>query len=144
MHADRAQPDLPRPGSSSAPVVVIYDGRCPVCRRAVERLHRWDWRDRLAFLRLHDPDVARRWPDLSHEKLMQSVHVITPDGDRLRGARAMRRLSRMLPALWPLVPLLHLPGSLSVWQWGYDWFARHRYVFGGRTADHCDDDTCGV
>ena len=39
--------------------VIIYDGHCRFCRGQVERLSRWDTGGRLAYLSLHDPEVAR-------------------------------------------------------------------------------------
>ena len=49
--------------------VVIYDGHCSFCRGQVERVNRWDTPGRLAYLSLHDPEVARRYPDLDHDAL---------------------------------------------------------------------------
>jgi predicted DCC family thiol-disulfide oxidoreductase YuxK len=119
-------PVLPTPEDLPAADVVVYDGNCPFCRSQVARLARWDGRKRLAFVSLHDPLVAARFPDLSGD-LMQQMHVVTSDGRRYAGARAVRYLTRRLPRLWLLMPLLHIPFSLPVWQWVYRQIARRRY-----------------
>jgi predicted DCC family thiol-disulfide oxidoreductase YuxK len=122
--------------------VVIFDGHCRICTAQVRRLARFDCRGRLAYLSLHDPEVARRWPELSHDELMQDMYVIDPQGGKHRGAAAFRYLSRRLRRLWWLAPVLHIPFSLPLWQWLYRQVANRRYRF-GKTAD-CSEGTCSV
>lgn len=123
-------------------VLVIFDGQCAFCRGQVERLARWDRRGELAFISLHDPRVAERFPDLTHEQLMQDMYLIDRRGQRHRGAAALRQLSRRLPRLWILAPWLHLPGSLPLWQWGYRQIAKRRYWAG--KYQECTDGSCAV
>jgi predicted DCC family thiol-disulfide oxidoreductase YuxK len=111
--------------------VVIYDGECSFCRGQVERLQKWDTGDRLRFLSLHDEAVVQLLPDLSHDELMKQMYVVDRRGRRYGGAGAVRYLSRRLPRLWYLVPLLHLPGSLWLWDRLYQLVARRRYHWGG-------------
>ena len=73
---------------------------------------------------------------------MQDMYVVDSRGRQHRGAAAFRYLSRRLPRLYPLAPLLHLPFTLPLWQWGYRQVANRRYRF-GRTDD-CDDGACAV
>jgi predicted DCC family thiol-disulfide oxidoreductase YuxK len=119
--------------------VVIYDGDCPFCRAQVARLARWDGGGRLAFASLHDPWVRDRFPDLSREQLMQQMYVVTRDGRRYAGAEGVRYLTRRLPRLWLLAPLLHIPFSLPIWQWIYRRIARRRYQ---QNQTGLCDDTC--
>ena len=122
--------------------VVIYDGHCVFCRRQVERLHRWDGGRRLAFVSLHEPIVATRFPDLTHEQLMDQMSVIDQRGRRHGGAAAFRYLSRRLPRLWPLAPLMHLPFMLGVWQWIYGQIAKRRYLLAGK--HDCSEGSCKI
>ncbi len=122
--------------------VVIYDGKCRFCRAQVERLAAWDRNGQLSFVSLHDPRVAARYPDLSHEQLMQDMYLIDRNGGRHCGAAALRYLSRHLPILWPLAPFLHIPLSLPVWQFCYRQIAVRRYWWG--KLEDCDDGTCHV
>ncbi len=75
---------------------------------------------------MHDPEVAERFPDLPRSALMQQMYVVAANGRRYAGASAVRYLTRRLPRLWPLVPLVHLPFSLPIWQWLYLQVARRR------------------
>jgi len=133
---------LPPPDERPEADVVIYDGHCRFCTAQVRKLARMDTGGRLAFLSLHDPEVARRYPDLSHDALMQDMYVVDRQGGRHRGAAAFRYLSRRMPWLWPLAPLMHIPFSLPLWQWLYRQVAKRRYLFG--KTQSCDDGSCAV
>ncbi len=135
-------PDLPSPHDAPQADVVIFDGQCRFCRGQVERLHRWDGKQRLAFLSLHDPLVEERYPDLTHEQLMDQMYVIDAEHRRHGGAEAARYLTRRLPRLWILAPLMHIPGSLPLWRWCYKQVAKRRYRWG--KIDDCDGGTCEV
>jgi predicted DCC family thiol-disulfide oxidoreductase YuxK len=140
VHTDEpTASQLPTPGQRPTADLVIYDGQCQFCRRSVERLRRLDSQQRLAFISLHDPEVSRRFPDLTKDQLLAEIYVVDQQGRRYGGAAAIRYLSRRLPRLWPLAPLMHLPGSLPLWNYLYRWVARRRYLLGGAT---CEDDTC--
>ena len=73
---------------------------------------------------------------------MQQMVVVDQMGNRHGGAEAVRYLSRRIPRLWWLAPLMHVPGSLPVWRMLYGLVARYRYVLGGRRL--CEDDSCQV
>ncbi|HVX11931.1 MAG TPA: DUF393 domain-containing protein [Pirellulales bacterium] len=131
---------LPTPDERPGADVVIYDGHCRICTAQISRLARWDWGGRLSYLSLHDPRVAERYPDLSHDALMKEMYVVDAAGRRRAGAVAVRRLARRLPTLWWLAPVLHVPGTLPLWQWLYRQIANRRYRFG--TTTDCDDGAC--
>jgi predicted DCC family thiol-disulfide oxidoreductase YuxK len=134
--------DLPDPDSNPDADVVIFDGVCKFCRAQVGRLRRLDLRgDRLTFLSLHDPRVSERYPDLTHETLMEQMFVIDSSGRRHGGADAVRYLSRRLPAIWILAPLLHIPFSAGLWRWCYRQIAKRRYKLAGKS---CENDACRI
>jgi predicted DCC family thiol-disulfide oxidoreductase YuxK len=133
---------LPAPADRPDADVIVYDGHCRICTAQVRRLARFDRRGRLAFISLHDPEVARRWPELSHDDLMQDMYVVDGRGRKHRGAAAIRYLSRRLWRLWWLAPLLHIPFSLPLWQWLYRQVADRRYLFG--KVNECHDGACSV
>jgi predicted DCC family thiol-disulfide oxidoreductase YuxK len=133
---------LPDPDSRSDADVVIFDGQCRFCRAGVNQLRRLDVGGRrLTYLSLHDERVATRYPDLTHDQLMEQMYVIDRDGGRHGGADAVRYLSRRLPLLWAAAPLLHLPGTANLWRWLYQQVAKRRYKLAGKS---CDGDACSV
>jgi predicted DCC family thiol-disulfide oxidoreductase YuxK len=141
-----AAQELPSPAERPDADVVIYDGDCRFCTGQVRRLHRWDKGHRLAFISLHDPLVSERWPDLTHDMLMAEMFVVDRSGQRHGGATAARYLSRRLPQLWWLAPLLHIPFSMPLWRWMYRQVAKRRYWLAGkaRPDEACDGDACKV
>ena len=110
------QANLPDPDTLNDADVVIYDGQCNFCRSGVANLSRLDCcGNRLSFISLHDPRVAERYPDLSHEQMMKEMYVVGRSDRRHGGADAVRYLSRRLPLLWIAAPILHIPGTARVW-----------------------------
>ena len=108
---------LPTPHNWPDTDVVIYDGQCSFCTKQVTKLHRWDGKNRLSFISLHDDFVAEHYPDLSHDEMMQAMYLVDQKGRRHRGL-PLRVISRRLPRLWPLA--LHIPPTLPLWQWAID------------------------
>jgi predicted DCC family thiol-disulfide oxidoreductase YuxK len=135
---------LPTPAENPDAEIVIFDGHCKFCTAQVKNLARWD-KDgrRLAFLSLHDPEVAKRYPDLTYEQMMEQMYVVDQQGHRYGGADAFRHLTTKLPRLYWLAPLMHIPFTAPIWRWGYRQVAKRRYRM-GKTADACDDGACKV
>jgi predicted DCC family thiol-disulfide oxidoreductase YuxK len=121
--------------------VVLFDGQCQFCRSQIAILRRLDWFSRLEMVSLHDPRVGQQFPDLTIDQLMEQMWVITPIGDRYGGADAVRYMTRHLPSLYLLAPLMHIPGSMPLWRRLYGWIAKHRYRLTGK---HCEDNACQV
>lgn len=136
-----AAPSLPTPDERPTADVVLYDGHCPICTAQVRKLPWWDCQRKLSYLSIHDPEVTRRWPGLSRERLMQEMLLIDRRGNEHWGPEAIRYLTRRLRRLWWASPFLHLPGSMIVWRPLYRWIARNRHRLGGTT---CDDGNCSL
>ena len=131
---------LPAPQDVANPDVVIFDGHCSFCRARVKQLAWLDRGRRLAFLSLHDPEVKKRYPDLTYDQLMKEMYVVDHKGGRHAGAAGFRYLSRHLPFLYPIAPLMHIPFSMPLWQAMYGLVARNRYLFG--KTETCEDGSC--
>jgi len=117
---------------------VLYDGQCRFCRSQIALLRRLDLGGSLHFTSLHDPAVPEVFPELSRDDLLAQMYVIDTAGRARGGAEAVRYLSRKLPLLWPLAVLLHIPGTLPLWQALYRFVARNRM----RIAGSCTEGTC--
>jgi len=117
---------------------VLYDGKCRFCRSQIAILRALDLTGRLSFTSLHDPTVASDFPEIAPEELDRQMYVVDVQGLARGGADAVRYLSRRLVLLWPLALLLHVPGTMPIWQQLYAFVARHRL----KIAGSCDDGTC--
>lgn len=126
---------------TTAPAVVLYDGQCELCRRSVRLLRRLDW---FSALRCQDARDVEHLPasvvPLDPDRLLQQMHLLTPDGGRMyAGFGAFRQIAWRLPLLWPLAPWLYLPGVPTLGQRGYLWVARNRF-----NLVPCHDGQCAV
>jgi predicted DCC family thiol-disulfide oxidoreductase YuxK len=135
-------PELPTPAERPESDIVIYDGHCRICTAQIRRLPWWDCQGKLSYLSLHDAEIAHRWPDLSHDRMMKEMVIIDRDGGRYWGPEAIRYLTRRLRRLWWAAPVLYFPGSMFVWRPLYRWIARNRYRLSGGEA--CDNGACAL
>ena len=141
---------LPTPADLPDAHVVIFDGKCVFCQKQVRNLRKFDGGERLAFVSLHDPLVAERYPDLTYEQMMDQMYVIpaksTGKGDqRYGGAEGVAFLSTKFARLWILAPILNFPFAMPLWQFMYRQVANRRYKIAGEKADPCDEDgTCDL
>jgi predicted DCC family thiol-disulfide oxidoreductase YuxK len=108
--------------------VVLFDGLCPLCRKVVGVLTRLDWRGRLHFQDCRDTArLPRTSPPLDPAKLLDEMHLVTPAGRVHAGYAAVRWIAWRVPLMWPLAPLLYLPGVPWLGHRAYLWVARRRY-----------------
>ena len=119
--------------------LVLYDGGCGMCNRSVQRLLKLDALRRLRFADI-DGDwewLARDFPSLDHDACLAEMHVITKDAKTFAGFDAFRSLAWVLPACWPLLPFLYVPGV--------PWVGRrvYRRIAAGRTTSTCAVGTPG-
>lgn len=142
--------DLPSPIDFPSADLVIFDGECVFCTNQVKNLKKFDGNHRLAFISLHDEFVRERFPDLSHEQMMEQIYVVPNSktgytADRYGGAAGIRYLTRRLPKLWLFAPLFHLPFTQRIQQWCYLQIAKRRYRIAGKSGPACDENgTCDL
>ncbi len=94
-----------------APLVVYYNGACPICGPEVESYRRQaeannvasTWRD------IAEDPAAQAETGLTKPELERRFHVRTPDGQLLGGVDAFIVLWRRLPWLKPLAFFVGLP-----------------------------------
>lgn len=126
--------------------VLLYDGRCIVCRQSMKLVRRLDWRRQIEPVdSQNQPVVTARFPDLTYEQLMGAVHVVDRNGQVRAGFFALRYMARFLPLLWVILPLLYLPGMNWLGPLLYRQIARRRYAL-NRFLGHplCDDGFCKI
>jgi predicted DCC family thiol-disulfide oxidoreductase YuxK len=107
---------------------MLFDGDCGLCQHTVQVVRRLDVLDRIDVLDVARdwPSVAVRYPGLSQAACLEDMHVVTPRGDVEIGFDAYRAMARSIPAAWPLLPLLYLPGAHGIGRRVYRAVARHR------------------
>jgi predicted DCC family thiol-disulfide oxidoreductase YuxK len=114
--------------------VLVFDGYCGFCTRAVRALLRADRRRRVRAL----PAQGKRVLDLTgltREQAMHEAWWIGADGARRAGAAAMLAAVRAATGL-PLPALYRVPGFGRLADRVYRWVADHRRLLPG-TTPHC-------
>ena len=122
------------PESNSNPIV-LYDGVCGLCNRAVQFLLKRDRHDRLRFASLQSDFAARllKRHGVDHQDL-DTVYVVLNSGETnealLAKGDAFLEFAKEIGGVWNLARLGNIiPRSIR--NWLYDFVARHRYqVFG--------------
>jgi predicted DCC family thiol-disulfide oxidoreductase YuxK len=126
-----------RPGTVAYVIEVFFDGGCPLCRREISFLRRWDRRGKIRFTDISSPDFQAAAVDKTDDVLMAQMHGRLPDGTWLQGVEVFRRLYAAV-GFGPLVLLSRLPLISQLLDWGYAVFARNRLRLTGRcTAKSC-------
>ncbi len=123
------------PSGSVAQPTLIYDGACGFCTRWVERVRRWDVRDRVALLTLQDPS-ALELSGRTAEALTMAMHLVLPDGRVFAGADAARELCSFLPWGWLPRVAFWVPGAMPIARRVYAAVAGRRYRL-GCGGEHC-------
>ena len=129
------------PDPAQGKAVVLYDGMCPLCQRSVRILKRLDW---LHLLHYQDCRDVAKLPkpavQLEPKKLLQEMHLVTPDRERVyAGFAAFRWIAWRLPLMFWLAPVLYLPGVPWLGRRMYLWVAKNRYQL-----VPCKDGVCSV
>ena len=108
--------------------VFYYDGGCGFCRSVMAVLSRLDICGRVTwapYQSLRTPPDGLTWEDLEQSAYLETGE--TEQGGLHEGFQAFRRLTLLLPPLWPLAPLLWLPGVPALGTGLYRWVAGNRY-----------------
>src|SRR5579863_2396465 len=132
MHSLENQAD---PGQFA--IEVFFDGGCPLCRREMNLLKRWDRRGQIRFTDISNPAFDPRAFGKTLDEMMARIYGRLPDGTWLTGVEVFRRLYAVV-GLRPLVWLTRLPVLSQLLDLGYAIFARNRLRITGR----CAGDSC--
>jgi predicted DCC family thiol-disulfide oxidoreductase YuxK len=131
--------------------VLVFDGYCGFCTRAVATLLRRDRHRRVRALPLQGPRVLAL-TGLTREQALREAWWIGADGSRRAGAQAMLAATTAAVGL-PLLALYRVPGFARLAQHAYRWVAENRRLLPGATphcvaepAAHCEGGAaaCGV
>ena len=116
-----------RTGLARRRLEVLYDGACGLCRRTVSVIRDLDLAKVVRFSDLSDGTAAAALAaDVDPVAVRAAMHVVEPGGVVTVGFDAFRRLAWVLPAAWPALPLLYVPGVPWLGRGIYGLVARRR------------------
>jgi predicted DCC family thiol-disulfide oxidoreductase YuxK len=114
-----------QPSPASAPLCVLYDGACPLCRREIALYRGLPAVTPVRFTDVSAPGAALP-PGVTRAELLARFHVQRPDGRLESGARAFLTLWSALPGWRWLALAGRLPGVAEVAEAAYRVFLRLR------------------
>jgi predicted DCC family thiol-disulfide oxidoreductase YuxK len=116
-------PPTPTLAPTKAPLLVWYDGGCPLCRREIALMRRLDRRDAIQFVDVASGDDASC--PLDRDALLARFHA-SEDGRLLSGAAAFAAMWRAIPLLRPLGLAARAPAVLAGLEAAYRVFLKVR------------------
>ena len=122
---------------SETKAIVLYDGVCGLCNRAVQFLLKRDHHDRLQFASLQS-DVAARVLERHgmDPKSLDTVYAVLnygePNETLLAKGDAFLFFAKVIGGIWSVAQVGRIiPRPIR--NWLYDFIARHRYQVFGRS-----------
>jgi uncharacterized protein (TIGR03000 family) len=129
------------------PITVVFDGACNLCVRSMSVIKAIDIGDRINVVDFNRREPQAIHPLLTREACLGALQVIVRDGGRPRlllGFWGFRAIARRLWLLWPVVPLLYIPGTGLLGPALYGIVARNRSRRIGGYTDACATHSGGV
>lgn len=124
MTTTRPTLDLPTASGSQERWTLLYDGDCGFCKWTLSGVLAWDRQGRIVPLAIQSTHAQALLRDLSPEERLASVHLISPDSERLSAGAVPAPLLRLLPGgSIPALLIARLPRLTSR---AYAWVAAHR------------------
>jgi predicted DCC family thiol-disulfide oxidoreductase YuxK len=122
---------------------LLFDGQCPLCRKEVAWLSRFNRRGRLGFEDISTAAFDPARYGLTRERVVAVIHAVLPDGRVVSRMEAFRHAYRTVGLGWLLAPtgwwLLR-----PLFDWLYERFAANRLRLGRLFGRRCEDDRCGT
>jgi predicted DCC family thiol-disulfide oxidoreductase YuxK len=122
---------------------ILYDGKCPLCRREVRFLQGRNRKGWLAFEDITTPGFDPAGYHSTQEEMMGVIHGVFPDGRMVKKVEVFREAYRAAGVGWLLAPT-----AWPVLRWladrGYEWFARNRMGLGKLFGRECESNACAL
>lgn len=112
-------------------IEVFYDGACPLCRKDIAFIRKWDRKHRIVYTDIASASFDTKQVGKEMDELMAKIHGRLPDGHWVTGVDVFRKLYEAIGLRW-LVSLTRLPGVSHALDWSYATFAQNRLRLTGR------------
>jgi predicted DCC family thiol-disulfide oxidoreductase YuxK len=123
-------------------LVILFDGHCRFCTQSAKKLARFFGPARVSTVNFQDEGVLAGYPGVTYDAAMKRMHVVEPSGRVYAGAAAFARLFRALRFIGWLGYFYYVPGIKQLAELSYDFIAKNRYRFFGKTEACEPGGTC--
>lgn len=133
----RTSPDVqpnvitPHGDSKPYPLTVYFDGECPICRREIDFMKKFNRKHQLAFIDFSASSYRSAEHGFSPCDLGKVIHARWSNGTVIMGVEVFREMWEAI-GFRTLARLARRPMINKLLVRGYDWFARNRLRLTGR------------
>ena len=129
-------------GQAQAQFKLLYDGQCPICRKEVAWLSRFNKLGKLEFKDINDAHFNPGQFNKTFAQLMAEIHGVYPNGAIVQGMPVFREAYRAVGLGWIMAPT-GWPILKQLFNGLYLLFAKYRLSLGGLFgAKRCQDGNC--
>ncbi len=107
------------------PIIILYDGNCPICCRKRDFLKKRDPKGILDFSNIRSSDFQAEKTGTSFSELETKIHALLPDGSLVNRMNAIRVAYRAIGLDWIIAPT-GWPIFRQIFDCLYDFVAKHR------------------
>ncbi|MDK2124107.1 thiol-disulfide oxidoreductase DCC family protein [Parachitinimonas caeni] len=125
------------------PLMLFYDGACPLCVTEMTRLHQRDRAGHLQMVDIARPDFQPERYGASLDAMRTELHGLTADGRLLVGIDAIYASYAAVGWGWLAAPLKISPLK-PFWRRAYRWLARNRYRASQVLGYRCTEGVCSA
>lgn len=123
-----------KPLLDTKPVVMLYDGDCPICSKEVNWMQR-DCSVHVKLVDITDPHYSpAEYQNIDYPTAMQAIHAIDSNGEVVLGTEAFAKIYTALRWRF-LAILLSVPFFKPLFNMLYKGFAKYRLLITGRKLD---------
>ena len=120
------------PPDKPYPLTVYFDGECPICRREIDLMKRFNRRERLQFIDFSNFTYRPTDHGLNQCELRRVIHACWSDGTLITGIDVFREMWKAI-GLGIFARFSRRPLINTLLVKAYDWFAKNRLRLTGRT-----------
>src|SRR5437588_4119792 len=103
---------------------LLYDSDCGFCKWILSGVLAWDRYGRVVPIAIQSAQAEPLLSELTPDERLASVHLVTPEGDRISAGSVAAPLLRLLPG--GTIPALATARLPRLTKRAYDWVANHR------------------
>ena len=111
-----------------AKAILIYDGTCPLCLKAVEWVESHSAPGVFHMLACQSEERIASFPDMAEETCMEAMQLALPDGRVLAGEQALPHLFSLMRRWRWLAYFFRVPGVSLLSPFAYGFVAKHRHI----------------
>jgi predicted DCC family thiol-disulfide oxidoreductase YuxK len=87
-----------------APMLILYDGHCPICCKKTDFLKKRDHNERLSFANIRAQGFNPQETGVSFEQLEKQIHALLPDGTVISRMEVIRAAYGEIGLGWLIAP----------------------------------------